>query len=230
VPDRILLAADEIRLVDLSPAALRERIARGLVYPPEGIDRALTGFFTIENLTALRALVLHELSELAEAELQRVQSRQEAHAGERVMVAVGGRADSMPKLIRSGVRLARRSDSELYVLVIEPEDGRVDPGTAGVLAEAEELTRTLGGTFLRRRAADAAAEIVSEAEAQRATVLVLGRSHRSRLRSTLGGSFIESVLRRTGGIDVYIVGTRSDPSSADRTADQRSSASRQPAE
>ena len=35
-PDRLLHEADEIKLVDLSPASLRERIARGLVYPPNG--------------------------------------------------------------------------------------------------------------------------------------------------------------------------------------------------
>ena len=69
-PDRLLHEADEIKLVDLSPASLRERIARGLVYPPIACDAALTGFFTVENLTALRALVLHELAEVAAAELQ----------------------------------------------------------------------------------------------------------------------------------------------------------------
>ena len=69
-PDRWLHEADEIRLVDLSPRSLRERIGRGLVYPADRVDAALRGFFTVENLTALRALVLHELAEVAAAELQ----------------------------------------------------------------------------------------------------------------------------------------------------------------
>ena len=69
-PDRWLHEADEIRLVDLSPGSLRERIARGLVYPADRVDAALKGFFTVENLTALRALVLHELAEVAAAELE----------------------------------------------------------------------------------------------------------------------------------------------------------------
>ena len=74
-PDRWLHEADEIRLVDLSPRSLRERIARGLVYPPDRVDAALNGFFTVENLTALRALVLHELAEVAAARARELVAR-----------------------------------------------------------------------------------------------------------------------------------------------------------
>ena len=126
-PDRLIRDADEIRLVDLSPAALRERIARGLVYPTDQIDRALSGFFTLENLAALRALALHELAEIAAAEARAI--RRDASVGgaaaERVLVAIGGRPDSASRLIRAGERLAERSDAALYVLVVEPQDGRV---------------------------------------------------------------------------------------------------------
>ena len=38
-PDELLHGADEIRLIDLSPRALRERIARGLVYPRSASSR-----------------------------------------------------------------------------------------------------------------------------------------------------------------------------------------------
>jgi two-component system sensor histidine kinase KdpD len=61
-PDEILHGADEIRLIDLSPRALRERIARGFVYSEERIEQALTGFFTAENLAVLRAVALHEMA------------------------------------------------------------------------------------------------------------------------------------------------------------------------
>ena len=121
-PDRLLHEADEIKLVDLSPASLRERIARGLVYGPDRVDAALNGFFTVENLTALRALVLHELAEVAAA--SSTASAPGSRPSERVLVATGGRRDSYAHLIRTGARLARRSDSELYVLCVEPQDGR----------------------------------------------------------------------------------------------------------
>ena len=202
-PDRILHQADEIKLVDLSPTSLRERIARGLVYPPDRVEQALQGFFTVENLTALRALVLHELAEVAAAQLDKAAPG--AQPNERVLVAIGGRRDSYAILIRAGERLARRSDSELYVLYVERPGGRSDEGTARVLADAEALTRTLGGAFLRRRAENPASEIIREAEAQRITQIVVGKSRRSGLRVRLGGSLVEAVLRGTSGIDVHVV-------------------------
>ena len=148
------------------------------MYPPDRVEQALNGFFTVEHLTALRALVLHELAEVAAAQLD--SAAPGVRPSERVLVATGGRRDSYGHLIRAGARLARRSDSELYVLAVEPPDGRTDADTTRVLADAEALTRSLGGVYLRRRAENPAAEIIREAEAQRVTQIVLGKSRRSR--------------------------------------------------
>ena len=58
IPDAVVRRADEIQLVDLTPLALRNRLARGDVYPPERIDTALANYFRPGNLTALRELAL----------------------------------------------------------------------------------------------------------------------------------------------------------------------------
>jgi two-component system sensor histidine kinase KdpD len=208
VPDGVVHGADEIRLIDLSPHALRERIARGLVYPPDRVEQALAGFFTAENLSALRAIALHELAEVAAAEARQGEG---AQALERVLVSIGGRPASSARLIREGARLARRADAELLVLVVEPQDGRIDTRTRAVLADADTLTRSLGGTFLRRAGDDAAAEIVREVEAQGATQLVLGAGRRSGLRTRLRPSTIDRVLRATRGVDVHVVADPVEP-------------------
>lgn len=88
---------------------------------------------------------------------------------------------------------------------MEAEDGRVSEQTAAVLDEAERLTVSLGGTFLRRRADDPATEIVREAAAQAVTQLVVGESHRDGVRGLVGRSPLESVLRRLRGVDVLVV-------------------------
>ena len=81
------------------------------------------------------------------------------------------------------------------MLVVEPQDGRVDAATRAVLTDADTLTRSLGGTFLRRAGDDAAAEIVREIEAQRVTQLVLGAGRRSGWRSRVRSSTVDRVLR-----------------------------------
>jgi two-component system sensor histidine kinase KdpD len=202
VPDGIVHGADEIRLIDLSPHALRERIARGLVYPADRVEQALGGFFTAENLSSLRAIALHEMAEVAAAGARHGDG---AQALERVLVSIGGRPASSARLIREGARLARRADAELLVLVVEPQDGRIDTGTRQVLESADALTRSLGGTFLRRAGDDAAAEIVREVEAQGVTQLVLGAGHRTGLRARLRPSTVDRVLRATRGVDVHVV-------------------------
>ena len=58
VPDSVVASADQIELVDLTPEALRERLAEGKVYVPERAAIAGENFFRDTHLTALRELAL----------------------------------------------------------------------------------------------------------------------------------------------------------------------------
>ncbi len=58
IPDGALARADEIELIDITPAELRERMADGKVYVGETAQVAAERFFKTENLTALRELAL----------------------------------------------------------------------------------------------------------------------------------------------------------------------------
>src|SRR3954469_21945849 len=52
VPDAVGRAADQIELGDMSPEALRRRMAHGSIYPPEKVDAALGNYFRVGNLAA----------------------------------------------------------------------------------------------------------------------------------------------------------------------------------
>jgi hypothetical protein len=58
VPDEVVRSADQIELVDMSPEALRRRMAHGNIYPAEKVDTALGNYFREGNLSALRELAL----------------------------------------------------------------------------------------------------------------------------------------------------------------------------
>jgi two-component system sensor histidine kinase KdpD len=58
VPDVVVRRADQIELVDMSPEALRRRMAHGNIYAPEKLDAALGNYFRLGNLAALRELAL----------------------------------------------------------------------------------------------------------------------------------------------------------------------------
>ena len=66
-PDAVLSGADEVVLVDVTPAALIERLQAGKVYKPERVPAALNGFFRVENLDSLREVALRQVAEDVEA-------------------------------------------------------------------------------------------------------------------------------------------------------------------
>jgi len=204
-PDRLLHEADEVVLVDLPPDALRERIAQGRVYAPEKIRAALTHFFRIDNLIALRSLALREVAEEEERQLlgPELTAEPAPALGERVMVCIDGRANSS-ELVRRAARMARRATGRLYVLHVEPSDEQEAAGTHEAVEAAERLGLQLGATVFRR-AGDVAETVVKAARELAITQIVLGESHRPRWKELVGQSIIARILRETDGVDVHII-------------------------
>jgi two-component system, OmpR family, sensor histidine kinase KdpD len=64
VPDTILDSADDIELVDLTPAELIRRLREGKVYVPKQADRALRHYFSPRKLAALRELALRHATKI----------------------------------------------------------------------------------------------------------------------------------------------------------------------
>ena len=111
VPDDVLDAADEIELIDLTPAELIERLKEGKVYGGDGGERALQNYFTPANLTALRELALRRTAERVDDQLQQHRLRQGIRdiwaAGENVLVCLNESPHS-ETLVRAARRLADR--------------------------------------------------------------------------------------------------------------------------
>ena len=62
IPDTVLRRADQVVNVDVTKEELRERLRQGKIYAPQQAERALSSFFTYENLSFLRELCLREAS------------------------------------------------------------------------------------------------------------------------------------------------------------------------
>src|SRR5262245_5344868 len=77
VPDGILERADEIKLIDLPPEDLLQRLREGKVYVPDAAARAIENYFRPGNLTALRELALRHAAERVD---DQVQAYMQAHA------------------------------------------------------------------------------------------------------------------------------------------------------
>jgi len=209
VPDRVVRSADQIEVVDLAPQALRDRLAGGHVYPAPRIDAALSNYFRLGNLTALRELALLWLADEVDSALQRYRAEQGIdstwQARERVVVALTGGPEG-DTLLRRGARIAARSSGgELLAVHVTSHDG-LRGEHPGALEEQRSLTERLGGTFHQLVGDDVPTTLVSFARSVNATQLVIGVSRRGRLAALVTGPGIgATVVAKSGDIDVHMV-------------------------
>lgn len=179
LPDEVARQADQIELVDLPPEVLRRWMVHGDIYPPDRIESALTHYFRVGNLTALREIALLWLADRVEEGLQRYRAEHGIVAPwetrERILVALSGGPEG-ETLIRRAARISTRTPgTELLALHVVPEDGltRVDPA---VLAAQRTLVETLGGSYHQASGQDVVELLLQFAEAESVTQIVLGAS------------------------------------------------------
>jgi two-component system sensor histidine kinase KdpD len=208
IPDDVVREADEIQLVDLTPLALRNRLARGDVYPPERIDAALANYFRLGNLSALRELALLWLADRVDEGLSEYRARhgieQPWETRERVVVALTGSSDG-ERLIRRAARIAQRAKGDLLAVHVRMQDGLSAPSVERLEAQ-RGLIEELGGTYQEVVGDDPGAALTEAARALNATQIVMGASRRSRWQRLTRGSVIGQVIRESGvGVDVHVI-------------------------
>ena len=209
IPDEVLRSADQIEVIDLAPQALQDRLAAGFVYPAERVDAALSNYFRLGNLTALRELALLWLADEVDSALRTYRTEHGINnkweARERVVVTLAGGAEG-ETLLRRGARIAARSSGgELLAVHITSQDG-LRVANPQALAKQRALVEQLGGSYHQVVGDDIPGSLVDFAKAVNATQLVIGVSRRGRLMTAFSGSGIGStVIREAGNIDVHIV-------------------------
>jgi two-component system sensor histidine kinase KdpD len=208
VPDDVVRAADQIELVDMTPEALRRRMAHGNIYAADKVDAALSNYFRPGNLSALRELALLWLADRVDEALERYREDQGIlepwPTRERVVVALNGRPEG-ETLLRRGAQIASRgAGGELLATYVAESDGLVGADLS-TIADQRKLTAELGGTFHSVSGDDVAHAILDFAKGVNATQIVLGVSRRGRLQSVLSPGVGDTVVAGSGDIDVHLV-------------------------
>lgn len=209
IPDEVVRAADQIELVDMSPEALRKRLAHGNVYRADKVDTALSHYFRVGNLGALRELALLWVADRVDAGLAQYRDQHGIDrpwpARERVIVALAGGPEG-ETLLRRGARIAQRGvGGELIAVHVGRGDGLL-PGQAGNLEAQRALTERLGGSFHRIVGDDIAEAITEFARGANATLIVIGASSKRPWQSLFVGSVSNAVVTGAGeAIDVHVV-------------------------
>ncbi|MGA7834362.1 MAG: DUF4118 domain-containing protein [Acidimicrobiales bacterium] len=205
VPDAVVRRAEQIELVDVTPEALRRRMAHGNIYTADKIDASLSNYFRVGNLSALRELALLWLADRVEDALQRYQDEHDIaetwETRERLIVGVTGTmGDEI--LLRRAARIASRTGAEIIAVHVIPADSSRDARVDTTLAQ--ELVAEFEGKFHEIVDDDTATALVAFARSERGTQIILGASRSRSWYRPLGG-VIQKVLRHTPDLDVHVI-------------------------
>lgn len=208
VPDTLLQRADQIVLVDITPAELLQRLKDGKVYLGDRAETAAQNFFKADRLTALREIALRITAETVDQELQGLTASR-GIAGpwittERLMVAVSHSPHS-EDLIRSTRRLAFSLGAP-WVAV------NVDTGTTLETEDARQLERNLslvrelGGEVVNVTDVDIGEALLQVARQRGISQLVIGHPVRRWIRDLFsGGTLLERLTQRATTFDIHVL-------------------------
>ena len=120
IPDKIFDEADQVELVDIEPIDLVKRLSQGKIYKKDQANRALSNFFTEENLTALREIALRRTADRVNKISQKVKNNadNDYYTNEHILVCLSS-SPSNPKIIRTAARMANAFKARFTALFVQ---------------------------------------------------------------------------------------------------------------
>jgi len=220
IPDWILQQADEVVMVDLTPRALLNRLARGVVYPPDRARAAMQNFFKESTLVALRELAMRQAAYAVESRMQDEEWTEPSDdvAGgmrdlerERLLLLLGPDPASAA-LIRRGRRMADYLRAECLAVYVSRKPGFSDLSAA----EQHNLERHLNfarGLLIDTRVlegTDVAETVVQFARLRQVTQIFVSREQTGTRPAWLGGGLVQRIVNRARDMQVTVVADRSE--------------------
>lgn len=210
LPDEIFENADDIELVDLTPDELLQRLSEGKVYTPERSLEAVRNFFRKGNITALREMALRIVADRVDRQLhdymQLKRIRGPWKSGVHLLVAVSYTPQST-KLLRWAKNLADMMGGKLQAIYVETsheltDKERVDLNKNIALAKQLAIPFRIISNYDRIKA------IVDFAQKENITHIIIGKPRdRNPFSLFKQGNLLNRLIRYSGNIDVYILGS-----------------------
>ena len=205
IPDGIFDSADQVELVDIEPDELIARLEEGKVYRNIQKDNALSNFFVLENLVALREIALRRSAD----RVNRKSAEQglEHHSGytnEHVLVCLSS-SPSNAKIIRNASRLALAFNANFTALYVEsqPRD-QLRANDNSRLEKNMRLAKQLGAAIDIAYGQNVAETISNYAKQFRVTKVVLGRSGNRGIPG-IRPNLVDKLSQEASNLDIYVI-------------------------
>lgn len=210
-PDTVFDAADQVKIVDIEPEVLIERLKEGKIYKSVQAERALNNFFAKEKLTALRELALRRTADrvnrIAIEESRKRQKNQDQgfYTGEHVLTCISP-SPTCAKVIRSASRLAYAFHANFTALYVEtPGLQNADRKVKKMVEDNMHLAEALGAKVVTVFGEDVAFQISEYAKVSSVSKIVLGRTNHRIWLGQKRGTLADEINQLVPKTDVYII-------------------------
>jgi two-component system sensor histidine kinase KdpD len=215
VPDAVFDGADELRLIDLSPSELLDRLHDGKVNVHLRAGTATEAFFREPNLFALRELALRLVADRVDFAAREFAAREGGSkpwlARDRFLIAIAP-DDQAERLIRVGKRFANALDAEWLVVCVEtPSMLKLGEQARNRRVKSLRLAESLGAQAVTLEGPSASAALIEYARLRKVTRIVVSGPRRLGIRALMRPSTATKLVRAGGGIDISVIARPESP-------------------
>lgn len=207
IPDDVFDEATQVKLVDIEPQELIDRLSEGKIYQEKQAKRALDNFFSIQNLTALREIALRRCADRVSriAESGKIQTGASYFTDEHVLVCLSS-SPTNPKIIRTAARMAQAFRGRLTALFVEtPDFPAMSEENRARLRDNIHLAQQLGASIETSYGEDVAFQIAEVARLSGVSKVVVGRYNAKR-HGLFGKQILtEKLTEYAPNLDIYII-------------------------
>lgn len=208
IPDRVFDDADQVELVDIEPADLLARLKEGKIYREKQAKRALSNFFSVENLTALREIALRRMADRVNKISLKAknESNKEYYTDEHILVCLSS-SPSNPRIIRTAARMADAFKARFTALFVQTSDfDKMSDKNKKRLRSNTHLAEQLGAKIETVTGDNIPFQIGEFAKLNGVSKIVVGRSPTAGpLGRLLHQSFTDKLIAQIPGIDIHVI-------------------------
>lgn len=178
IPDYLIDNAAQIKLVDIEPEDLIQRLKEGKIYRAPQVERAMEQFFQKSNLVALREIALRRTADTIyhKKTLENMSLTQSTQVEDHLLVGISS-SPTNAKVIRTAARLAQALHGKFTALYVQKSGINLgSDANSERLQQHIKLTEQLGGHVVSVQEEDVAAALANYARISGVTKLVIGRT------------------------------------------------------
>ena len=207
IPDYIFDEADEIKIIDIEPKDLIERINKGKIYKEKQANRAVNNYFSIENLTALREIALRKCADQVNnvSEKHKIKKHDDYFTNEHILVGISS-SPSNAKIIRTAARIAHVFKGYFTAVFVETSDyPNMSKENKQRIMDNIKLAETLGAKIETVYGDNIAYQIALMAKTMGISRIVVGRSSATSNRLFKKQTLVEKLINYVPQTDIFII-------------------------